>query len=112
MHWFFGLKGITCFNCGGSHHGSQCDRPRVEDCARNGELVLDELDRAGARSLSEEVEFKKKQRGNDNNRDRDSQLRARSQPQKKKFCIDMQSSNYGRILYTGQQKKTKKSQPK
>jgi cellular nucleic acid-binding protein len=52
MKWFFGLDGITCFNCGRlGHHGYDCDRPRFEELARDDELVRNEIDRAEATSL-------------------------------------------------------------
>jgi cellular nucleic acid-binding protein len=52
MKWFFGLKGITCFNCGRlDHHGYDCDRPRFEELTRDDELIRNEIDRAEATSL-------------------------------------------------------------
>lgn len=108
MRWFFGLSGITCFNCGEeNHHGSQCNRPVVEECARNGELVLDEIDRAGALSFSKEVESNRKRKsyGNDGENDRgrkqskqggNNRSRAKSQPAKK-YNFETQTSTYGKI---------------
>ena len=119
MRWFFGLNGITCFNCGGTdHHGSQCNRPRVEDCARNSELVQDELDLAGKESLAQELEFERTRRdhhsyrrgvkerydnNNDgNNRDRNMKRnnnRSKSQPpQQTRFLTKGQTSTYGKII--------------
>ena len=111
MRWFFGLKGITCFNCGSSsHHGSQCDRPLVENCARNGELVLNEIERASALTLVEEVESNRNRGDRSNNefgerdnhdrrRERDGhRSRAKSQSQQpRKYNMGGQTSNYGRI---------------
>ena len=52
MKWFFGLDGVTCFNCGRSgHHGYDCDRPGVDLCARDDELADREIGRAEAMSL-------------------------------------------------------------
>jgi hypothetical protein len=52
MKWFFGLDGITCFNCGrSSHHGYDCDRPGVDLLARDDELADKEIERAEAMSL-------------------------------------------------------------
>jgi hypothetical protein len=105
MRWFFGLKGVTCFNCGESHHGSQCKRPSLDDCARNGEIVLNEIERAGALSMHQELEANRN-RGRRSNLDNDRgrqrerdnyRSRAKSQPQQRKFNIEPQNSNYGRI---------------
>jgi hypothetical protein len=31
MKWFFGLTGMTCFNCSGNDHsGFQCKRPNLD----------------------------------------------------------------------------------
>ena len=116
MRWFFGLRGITCFNCGESgHHGSECARPIVDDCARNAEIVLNELDRAGAASLAQELEEAKRTRRNSGRKDSDGsgahqssrrdidssnnghRSRAKSQPPPRKMRMDEQSSTYGRI---------------
>lgn len=52
MKWFFGLNGLSCFNCGQSgHHGSTCERPKVDECQRNISILTKELDRAKAISL-------------------------------------------------------------
>ena len=52
MRWFFGLNGLSCFNCGqAGHHGSRCERPRVDECLRNSDILVKELDRAEAVSL-------------------------------------------------------------
>ncbi len=121
MKWFFGLRGITCFNCGEpGHHGSECTRPNIENCARNGEIVLNELDRAGAASLAHEVEeANRKRRKNTNHRkgskksdhlsnrrDRENsgnshRSRAKSQPPPRKIRMGEQSSTYGRISTRG-----------
>jgi len=56
MRWFFGLKGVTCFNCGGKdHRGANCRRPDVDECQRNPELGRDEIDMAEMASLSDQV---------------------------------------------------------
>ena len=52
MRWFFGLKGETCFNCGGKGHcGVNCRRPDVDECNRNPEVALQEIHMAGTISL-------------------------------------------------------------
>jgi len=96
MRWFFGLSGMTCFNCGESHHGSECNRPHIDDCTRNAELVLAELDRAGALSFSKEFESKRsRSRGRDGGErdqcDSNKRSRAKSQPPPR------QSSTYGKL---------------
>ena len=48
MRWFFGLKGVTCFNCGGKDHlGMQYDRPNLDACLRNPDVEFQEIDKAG-----------------------------------------------------------------
>ena len=52
MKWFFGLEGVTCFNCGRKGHcGYNCDRPGVDMCARDEGLANQEIARAEAMSL-------------------------------------------------------------
>jgi len=105
MRWFFGLKGISCHNCGmADHHGSQCDRPSVDQCVRSGEVVLQELERAESMSLMEELENsrnKDSRRGDSRQRQRDNDYsRSKSQPPSK-FHVQEQSSSYGRISFNG-----------
>ena len=78
MGWFFGLRGKFCFNCGEKgHHGMSCDRPRLDECARNPELAEEEIDRAQLESLHEEMDEpdssrdRSRERDNGNNRGRD-----------------------------------------
>ena len=107
MKWFFGLKGISCFNCGRKgHHGSKCDRPVVDECARNSDLFLKELDRAEAKSLEDELEEQQQKRRDEDRshsrgRDRKSNSRdrnrAKSQPPSQFRHTQNQTSNYGRI---------------
>ena len=48
MRWFFGLKGVTCFNCGGKDHlGMQYRRPNLDACLRNPDVEFQEIDKAG-----------------------------------------------------------------
>jgi len=36
MQWFFGLTGMSCFNCGqAGHHGNECKRPKLQQLSRN-----------------------------------------------------------------------------
>lgn len=51
MRWFFGLRGVTCFNCGGSHLGESCRRANAEACAKNAELGRQEIEMAGSMVL-------------------------------------------------------------
>lgn len=52
MKWFFGLEGVSCFNCGlTGHHGFDCPRPGVDLCSRDDAMADREIDRAEAMSL-------------------------------------------------------------
>jgi len=52
MRWFFGLTGLTCFNCGrNDHHGNQCKRPTLDVCAKNPDTARREIEMADAISL-------------------------------------------------------------
>mmetsp|Transcript_13421 Transcript_13421/g.25191 ORF Transcript_13421/g.25191 Transcript_13421/m.25191 type:complete len:562 (+) Transcript_13421:146-1831(+) len=112
MKWFFGLRGIFCFNCGRKgHHGSNCDRPTVDECARNPDLVMKELERAEAKSIEDEMEeLRQRRRDEQRQRDRGRQgnsndqsgkrdrERAKSQPASSRFRpSNNQSSKYGRL---------------
>ena len=108
MKWFFGLKGISCFNCGRvGHHGSDCDRPNCDMLLRDQTLLTRELERAEAKSLEDELEEQRqKSRDNEKNRKRgrdrdakdDFRNRAKSQPAASRFSRPQsQNSNYGRI---------------
>ena len=52
LRWFYGLRGQSCFNCGGQgHSGYDCRRPTLYQCLQNPETALQEIERAEANSL-------------------------------------------------------------
>jgi len=83
MKWFFGLEGISCFNCGrDDHHGYDCPRPKFDICVRNEDLARQELERQQAIQLSEEFR-RQQERGRDFGRRDERNIyrpRAKSQP--------------------------------
>ena len=64
MKWYFGLRGISCSNCGRTgHSGTQCDRPRAEDCSRNEDLGQKEVERAVTWNTAEDEIMSRQARG-------------------------------------------------
>lgn len=52
MKWFFGLDGVSCFNCGmKGHTGYNCERPGLDACARDDTVAIREVEAAEANSL-------------------------------------------------------------
>jgi cellular nucleic acid-binding protein len=52
LTWFYGLRGMSCFNCGGQgHSGYNCNRPTLFHCVQDPELTNKEIARAEAESL-------------------------------------------------------------
>jgi cellular nucleic acid-binding protein len=52
LKWFYGLRGMSCFNCGSQgHSGYDCDRPTLYQCINNPDEVLREIERAEANSM-------------------------------------------------------------
>jgi cellular nucleic acid-binding protein len=52
LKWFFGLKGISCFNCGAQgHSGFQCQRPNVFQCRDEPQIGTKEIERAEVESV-------------------------------------------------------------
>lgn len=66
MKWFFGLKGLSCFNCGNEgHHGANCKRPGLDICIRDKDIALKEIQCAEAYSIEQEHYQKRlKRQGN------------------------------------------------
>lgn len=52
LKWFYGLKGMSCFNCGSQgHSGYDCDRPTLYQCITNPDGARQEIERAEANSM-------------------------------------------------------------
>lgn len=52
LKWFYGLRGMSCFNCGGQgHSGYDCKRPTLYQCITNPEQAVQEIERAEADSM-------------------------------------------------------------
>lgn len=52
LKWFFGLRGLFCFNCGSrGHSGYDCQRPALHHCIQNPEDAVREIERAEANSM-------------------------------------------------------------
>ena len=52
MTWFYGLKGMSCFNCGSQgHSGYDCNRPTLYQCITNPDMAVREIERAEANSM-------------------------------------------------------------
>eukprot|EP00980_Cylindrotheca_fusiformis_P024240 scaffold11675_cov123-Cylindrotheca_fusiformis.AAC.9 len=91
LKFFYGLKGLSCFNCGGQGHlGYECERPNMYQCLNNTDLMKQEIDRATSNSVAEQMEAQLQQhkrergrsprrRGNDDNNKR-SRNSAKSMP--------------------------------
>lgn len=75
LKWFYGLRGMSCFNCGAQgHSGYDCNRPTLYHCTSNPDEALQEIQRAEADSIAEELERERRQaserqreRGRNNN---------------------------------------------
>jgi len=83
MKWFHGLDTVYCFNCGQEgHHGERCQRPNLDECLRNKEVGLREIERAETLVLQNHDEERRRRRRRDDDRENERR-RAKSQPPKK-----------------------------
>jgi len=84
LRWFFGLKGVSCFNCGGSDHsGYECRNPNVANCLKNPDVAQNEISMAGSISLIDQLSNQRSNRESRDGRMRqntNSNHRARSMP--------------------------------
>lgn len=82
MRWFFGLRGVTCFNCGGNHLGETCRRANAEVCAKNADVARQEIEMAGSMALSDQLSNQRSNREGRDSREgsRNGNGRAKSLP--------------------------------
>jgi len=81
MRWFFGLRGVTCFNCGGNHLGERCRRANSETCAKNADVGRQEVEMAGSMALSDQLSNQRSNRESRDSREaRNGNGRAKSLP--------------------------------
>jgi len=80
LKWFYGLRGMSCFNCGSQEHsGYDCERPTLYQCLNNPDTATEEIDRAEADSVAEEFERQRReQRETSRNRGRNGDKSCRS----------------------------------
>ena len=79
LRWFFGLKGSTCFNCGGAHPGERCRRANYETCVKNADVGRQEIEIAGSINIGEELSNQRSSRESRGG-DRNGSGRAKSLP--------------------------------
>lgn len=81
MRWFFGLRGVTCFNCGGNHLGESCRRANSETCSKNADIGRQEVEMAGSMALSDQISNQRSSRESRESREqRNGNGRAKSLP--------------------------------
>ena len=81
MRWFFGLRGVTCFNCGGNHLGERCRRANSETCSKNADVGRQEIEMAGSMALSDQLSNQRSSRESRDSREpRNGNGRAKSLP--------------------------------
>lgn len=95
VRWTSGQSPIYCFNCGAAGHlGYDCKRPSFDQCARNCELVLKEIERAWD-IQPEEMHSKSYKRGRSNENYFEPNKRARNAPSYSSFSGRERTSRDG-----------------